>query len=526
MSPEMRLRITAQNDTARGFAEVKRDAVAAANAVEASGTRASTAMVALGDSSRMAAFQQRNLAFQLNDVAVSLASGMNPLMVFAQQGSQIATIYGPDEGGVGRALQETGKMAMNLAKGPLAGVAVAAAGVATYFAAMTNEINKTAERSVSMGDVMQASFQLLGDSIMGELEPAFNWLGGIWNDITPSMVRGVNWLIGAFVGAYDGIKIYWSMLPSALGDISIQTANWVIDGIESMINGSIELLNGFVSDANALLEPLGMSLGEGFGKVEFGDIANPFKGSAEEQTTALKDAWSSAIGTDWVGEIGDRAQALAALGEEAEKVGTALKAANDNIDPLAARLGELSDVLTLTADPFEQMKLDLTDLRTLWEEGRISVEQYETAVGRTVLNTAASTLGMVGQLTGAFAQLFEGNKAFAVANAVVNTAEGITKALAQGGMFGWVGAAAVAASGAAQIATILSARPGTSSTPNATGGGGTGAAAAAPARTQGTAINLTVRGSGSIDVEDLVSQITRQIADGGHGEFVKVVRAA
>ena len=32
--------------------------------------------------------------FQLNDVFVSLASGMNPLMVFVQQGSQIAQIYG------------------------------------------------------------------------------------------------------------------------------------------------------------------------------------------------------------------------------------------------------------------------------------------------------------------------------------------------------------------------------------------------------------------------------------------------
>src|SRR5690606_8656522 len=121
--------------------------------------------------------------------------------------------------------------------------------------------------------------------------------------------------------------------------------------------------------------------------------------------------------------------------------------------PLAARMKELAGVLELTVDPFEQMKLDLTDLQTLWEHGRISVEQYQQAVARTTLNTTSQTLGMVGQLTGAFAQLFEGNKAFAVANAVVNTAEGVTKALAQGGMFGWVGAAAVAASGAAQIAT-------------------------------------------------------------------------
>src|SRR5690606_3574609 len=50
--------------------------------------------------------------------------------------------------------------------------------------------------------------------------------------------------------------------------------------------------------------------------------------------------------------------------------------------------------------------------------------------------------------------------AFAIANAVINTAEGVTKALGQGGMFAFPIAAAIAAAGAAQIATIMSANPG------------------------------------------------------------------
>jgi hypothetical protein len=61
-----------------------------------------------------AAQQQKLLAYQLNDTFVSLASGMPAYMVLIQQGSQIASIYGPNEGGVGRALKETASMAGNL----------------------------------------------------------------------------------------------------------------------------------------------------------------------------------------------------------------------------------------------------------------------------------------------------------------------------------------------------------------------------------------------------------------------------
>lgn len=77
---------------------------------------------------RLAAAQHANLIYQLNDVGVSLASGMNPLMVAIQQGSQIATIYS-GQGGVAKALRETASMAAAAAARfwPLA-----AAGAAVY----------------------------------------------------------------------------------------------------------------------------------------------------------------------------------------------------------------------------------------------------------------------------------------------------------------------------------------------------------------------------------------------------------
>lgn len=182
-------------------------------------------------------------------------------------------------------------------------------------------------------------------------------------------------------------------------------------------------------------------------------------------------------------------------------VSGAAKTAKEAIDPLAARMEELSGVLTTTHDPFEQMKMDLTDLRTLWEQGRISVEQYEAAVVKTQMNAAASTLGMVSNLTGALSDMFKDNKAFAIANAVVNTAEGITKALAQGGILGFAGAAAVAASGAAQIGAILTAQPGTSSAPSVS----EPALADAPSGGGGPGISLTLTGGGRYSRDEVVA---------------------
>lgn len=51
-----------------------------------------SAISEVGTQSKLAAYEVSNLAFQLNDVFVGLASGQHPLTVFIQQGSQIAQI--------------------------------------------------------------------------------------------------------------------------------------------------------------------------------------------------------------------------------------------------------------------------------------------------------------------------------------------------------------------------------------------------------------------------------------------------
>lgn len=92
----------------------------ASGALSAAGARAATQQNnALAVSAKQAAFQQQQLAFQLNDFFVQVASGGSPLTALIQQGSQLSGTFG----GMGNAVRAvTGLITpMRLAMGGAAG---------------------------------------------------------------------------------------------------------------------------------------------------------------------------------------------------------------------------------------------------------------------------------------------------------------------------------------------------------------------------------------------------------------------
>lgn len=175
-------------------------------------------------------------------------------------------------------------------------------------------------------------------------------------------------------------------------------------------------------------------------------------------------------------------------------------------------------------EPWEIMREELASLDAALAAGAISWDQYNAAVMRSMAGAANSTLGAMGQISGALAQAFEGNKAFAVANAIINTAEGVTKALAQGGMFAFPIAAALAVAGAAQVATILSASPGGGSSVHAPSSSAPAAVQNAPQRAQterpAERMDITLHGldKGALysgeNIEAFLRAIEERAADG------------
>ena len=126
------------------------------------------------------------------------------------------------------------------------------------------------------------------------------------------------------------------------------------------------------------------------------------------------------------------------------------------------------------------------------------------------------------QINSVLGTLFGDSKAFAIADAIINTAQAITKTLAVYGAtpFGLAQAAVAAAAGAAQIATIRK-------TTKSSGGGGAGPTAAASATQPpptapettggGGTLNLTIEGEqfGREQVRELAEQLIEFQRDGG-----------
>lgn len=112
-----------------------------------------------------------------------------------------------------------------------------------------------------------------------------------------------------------------------------------------------------------------------------------------------------------------------------------------------------------TLGPMGTYQNEINRLTSLYEQGAISAETFGTAQRMAAASAIQPWLGVADTIAGALGTLFGENKAVAVAQAIINTAQGITAALAQGGMFGWAQAAAIAAAGAAQIATIMATEP-------------------------------------------------------------------
>jgi hypothetical protein len=172
---------------------------------------------------------------------------------------------------------------------------------------------------------------------------------------------------------------------------------------------------------------------------------------------------------------------------------------------------KFGDSLRKTTDDIISQLDAMDELRQKNFEASIQTTQQWLQVG--------DTLGQ------AFNTMFKENKAVAIAQAVINTAQAITEALKLPFPINWAQVAAVTALGAAQIATIASTEPGGSKAIKKGSGGGSksGPAKAGAASTSsgsaapGQAVNITLVGEGGFNREQvraLIGQINSAVGDG------------
>jgi hypothetical protein len=207
---------------------------------------------------------------------------------------------------------------------------------------------------------------------------------------------------------------------------------------------------------------------------------------AVEGTEGLADAFNkgSAAG-------GKYSQALSGVSAQLDAINqktiaaSQLQAANSAVKGYVEAIG-----------PLQQYQLEIQRLNELQAQGAITAAQFGQAQVMAAASALQPWLQVVGNIGSALGGIFEQNKAVAIAQAIINTLQGITAILAQHGTtpIGLALAASTAAMGFAQVAKIQSTEPGG-------GGGGKGAGGGKGGKgANGFALGGRVPGSGLGDI--------------------------
>lgn len=308
-----------------------------------------------------------NIAAQFQDIGVTAAMGMNPLLIALQQGTQLAMALG---GGL-RALMAAFAMVFGVTQLlTIAIVALVAAGIQmvnwtslaqTGLNAVASILPQVAEGLALAGAALAIAFAptllvlfwntflTIAAGIVGLVGTIVATVGAIplaialiltslyvfrdeWTqvlgfDLVGAVKTGVNYIIGAFVGAYNDIKFLWSNFADIIGAAAIGAANMAIRSVNSIISASVKGINVLIS----ALDKIGGSwiaqkAGIGFeiGKLDetagqFDEMANDaatrLEGAVKQRNTALKDALSE----DYLGAMGE------AIGDAATRAGAKIK---------------------------------------------------------------------------------------------------------------------------------------------------------------------------------------------------------
>ena len=229
---------------ANGLADATSHAVREQEALVRTAGRLNAAHGSAVGSSKALQYATLNLGRQFSDIGVTLASGMNPLMILVQQGPQIAEVFADlkTQGiGAGDAFKQMGAAL-------ILGVGIAVGVAASAFAVFENSVDKNTKHATTWGDTWNATIHVIGERIMkGPIGDALKWLGGAFSATMKAVVDGtMSWLdrmVGFWGAAYNAVVANWRNLPQAIGAILVGAANMTIQTVEGMINTIIKAVN-------------------------------------------------------------------------------------------------------------------------------------------------------------------------------------------------------------------------------------------------------------------------------------------
>lgn len=280
-----------------------------------------------------AAFAARNLNYQIMDMAQGFALGMPPMMILMQQVPQAADAFSmlaKESGGAGNAVASlAGKF------GPILIVAGALAGA---MALVTHEINENSKVTVTWKDVALGAYDAVLAKLKELADQGFTYLGTTSGEVLKGMVAAAKWganaMIGSLIVVPRVVSTAFDVIPAAIGDVFFAGANLAIRAMNGLISKAVEIINGYINKANALIAYAaglvpglsGMQLPT-LSAPQIGELENRFAGAGKRAASALVGAVKDTLTHDYVGDIADfispfaQARAVKRTEDDAKKAG-------------------------------------------------------------------------------------------------------------------------------------------------------------------------------------------------------------
>lgn len=283
-----------------------------------------------GEKAKFSRHHIMNLGYQFQDMFVGLASGQKPMTVFLQQGTQIGSVMADAGVGIGGTIKQLGGLIAGFLRAhPILLAVSAAVGVVTAAVnMMAGDISKASGVTVTAGDVMLGTFDVIRSALTTKVTAAFEAMGlnvgTVWDNVVDFTRRAINIMIGSVLVLPDLIRKTIDLIPEAFGDAFYSAANAAIKGLNALVQMAAKPINAIIDGMNA-------AFGTDIPRVVMNGIAsieNPYAGAMAKLGKAGVDSVVNSFSTDYIGKFSSVIQEAAvnratqrAAEEAGDKVG-------------------------------------------------------------------------------------------------------------------------------------------------------------------------------------------------------------
>jgi len=303
--------------------------------------------------------KQLGITAGISSGIIALANNMKLLGVIAATvGAALLVYFGPVLlGALVAATKAVWAFTVALAANPIGALIVGITAAAAAIYAYGDSVTVTADKSVTLKDMFRTAFAYISDAA----KVAAEWVKSIWNSaidwmnsktdgwgeqfrnvgeaIMGALKTYVNFVIGAWVGAFNAIKAIWENLPDVMRFVFASVVNFGASAVEMLLNAwQIGLRK--IAELGQAIAPdmagrLNAALDAATIKLPRMEVADSAKNAAAEVGKAFTDAFNK----DYVGSAAEsfmkRARDISAKrrAQDAADSTNALRGTGPNLTP-------------------------------------------------------------------------------------------------------------------------------------------------------------------------------------------------